>query len=411
MSLSSLLFVAPTLPAEAGNGLAMRAGVFLDALAHDFAITLLVAPVAGGPVEGIPAFIAERTRRTVVISLEDKLDPLWGLIARVLDHKARAKALIAYPRPALCRYATTPCLQAVADAVASERFDALHVMRSYLAPYLTRVLPQCCQAGPVTSLDLDDDEPSTHRRLAALHRHAERWDDEQIELAEAQKYEALEGAVFGYFPQRIITAMMHPHLNTLVVPNTVALPPLVQREKRSTRRLLFLGNLSYLPNVEGIRAFATTVLPELHRTLGSKVVLRIVGSSPVAAVTALATRPGIEIVANPPEVATHYAWADLAVVPLSAGGGTRIKLLEAFAHQVPVVATSIGAEGIAVVDKEHLLLADTPATLATACARLLTDRPYAEAMADRARQLVAMSYSHSVGREAVRAALRLAALH
>lgn len=229
MSLSSLLFVAPTLPAEAGNGLAMRAGVFLDALAHDFAITLLVAPVAGGPVEGIPAFIAERTRRTVVISLEDKLDPLWGLIARVLDHKARAKALIAYPRPALCRYATTPCLQAVADAVASERFDALHVMRSYLAPYLTRVLPQCCQAGPVTSLDLDDDEPSTHRRLAALHRRAERWDDEQIELAEAQKYEALEGAVFGYFPQRIITAMMHPHLNTLVVPNTVALPPLVQR--------------------------------------------------------------------------------------------------------------------------------------------------------------------------------------
>ena len=284
-------------------------------------------------------------------------------------------------------------------------------MRSYLVPYLTRVLPESYQAGPVTSLDLDDDEPSTHRRLAALHRHAGRWDDEQIELAEAQKYEALEGAVFGHFPQRIITAMTHPHLNALVVPNTVALPPLVQREKRSTRRLLFVGNLSYLPNIEGICTFAATVLPELRRTLGSKVVLRIVGSSPVAAVTALATRPGIEIVANPPEVATHYAWADLAVAPLSAGGGTRIKLLEALAHQVPVVATSIGAEGIAVVDKEHVLLADTPATLATACARLLTDRPYAGAMADRARQLVAMSYSHSVGHEAVRAALRLAALH
>jgi polysaccharide biosynthesis protein PslH len=404
MSRPSLLFAVPIVPAAGGNGLAMRAGVFLDALARDFDVTLLVLPVVGGADAGNTPFVARRARCTIVMPLADKLDPLWDLSSRVLDSAARTRALVAYPRPALCRFATSPCLRAVTDAIAGEQFDWLHVMRMYLAPYVWPLLTASARPIPVTSLDLDDEEPSTHRRLAELHHQAGRLDEEQIELAEARKYEALARDVLPRF-HKVIGAASVPGQRIAVVPNTVALPKLKRRATRSTRRLLFVGNLAYLPNAEGIRSFVTLVLPQLRGTLGNRVVMRIAGSAPPADVLTLANAPGVEIVPNPLDLAPHYAWADVAIAPLFAGGGTRIKLLEAFAHCVPVVSTTIGAEGIAVTHGEHLLLADTSAALFEACAALLTDRPRAAVMAKRAWHFVAKFYSHARGEAAVREAL------
>jgi glycosyltransferase involved in cell wall biosynthesis len=417
MPLPSLLFVAPTLPAAGGNGLAMRAGVFLDALAQDFAVTLVVVPVAGGDVDPASPFVAGRAQRALVVPLAGTLDPLWELSARVTDPAARARALAAYPRPALCRHATTPCVAAIAAAVGGERYAAIHVMRSYLVPYAAALLPPVGTAAPRASLDLDDDEPAAHRRLAALHRAAGRADDERIALAEARKFELLEAAAGGRYARIVActaahaaaVAAAHPATEAVVVPNTVELPAPPPRAARATRRLLFVGNLSYAPNVDGIVAFADGILPRLRRKLGADVVLRIAGSAPVPAVVALAARPGVELVANPPSLGEHYAWTDLAVVPLAAGGGTRIKLLEAFAHGVPVVATPIGAEGIAATHDEQLLLAEGAEAFAGACAALLRDPARAAAIAGRARDLVASAYSHAVGRAAVRAALRLPA--
>jgi polysaccharide biosynthesis protein PslH len=168
--LPSMLFVAPIMPAATGNGLAMRAGVFLDALAGDFAVSLLVIPVAGGWAGAPPHYVAERTTRAITLRLEKHLDPLWELVSRVRDPEERAHAQAAYPRPALCRYATTPCLAAALAAFAGESFAAVHVMRSYLVPYAAPFLSNGDGADfPRASLDLDDDETVTHRRLAALH--------------------------------------------------------------------------------------------------------------------------------------------------------------------------------------------------------------------------------------------------
>ena len=79
--------------------------------------------------------------------------------------------------------------------------------------------------------------------------------------------------------------------------------------------------------------------------------------------------------------------ADLVMVPLRVGSGTRIKILEAFAHGVPVVSTTIGAEGLDVVAGEHLAVADTADGLARHCADLLTDRARSGAMAAAASRL------------------------
>ena len=67
----------------------------------------------------------------------------------------------------------------------------------------------------------------------------------------------------------------------------------------------------------------------------------------------------------------YYAHADAAVAPIRAGGGTHIKVVEAFAHRVPVVATSIAAEGLDVAAERHLLVADSPLRFAQSCVRLI----------------------------------------
>jgi len=175
------------------------------------------------------------------------------------------------------------------------------------------------------------------------------------------------------------------------------LPPFPARRPVSHGRILFVGNLSYLPNVEGIRSFVHDVFPSLRAIFGGLTTIRIAGSAPAPEVCALASLPGVEVVVNPESLAPHYAWADLAVIPLSAGGGTRIKLIEAFAYGVPVVATRIGAEGVAVVDAVHLLLADSRTELVEACARVLSDAALAGRLSFHARRLVEANYSHDVG--------------
>ena len=79
------------------------------------------------------------------------------------------------------------------------------------------------------------------------------------------------------------------------------------------------------------------------------------------------------VVGQVPDIDTELARADVVLVPIRFGSGTRLKILEAFAHRIPVVSTSLGAEGLDAVDEHHLLIADTPNAIAAACARLLED--------------------------------------
>ena len=130
--------------------------------------------------------------------------------------------------------------------------------------------------------------------------------------------------------------------------------------------------------------------------------LRIAGSAPSPDVVALADLPGVELVANPADLTKHYAWADLAVIPLRAGGGTRIKMLEAFAHGVPVVATHVGAEGIAVDHGDHLLLADSSESFTNACAEVMSDAALATRLSANASQLVEQHYRHERGVQSIR---------
>jgi glycosyltransferase involved in cell wall biosynthesis len=102
---------------------------------------------------------------------------------------------------------------------------------------------------------------------------------------------------------------------------------------------------------------------------------------------------GIHVTGRVEDVRPYYVQGTASIVPLRAGGGTRLKVLEAMALGRPMVSTSVGCEGIDVVDGEHLLIADTADAFAEATIRLLRDADLRERIRGQARRLVEGKYS------------------
>lgn len=170
--------------------------------------------------------------------------------------------------------------------------------------------------------------------------------------------------------------------------------------------LLFTGNFGYEPNVDAARLLRQAIAPRL-RDAGVPVRLVLCGRGPPAELRA-ASDSALVVTGEVADVRPWFAAADLFVVPLRVGGGTRLKILEALAAACPVVSTPKGAEGLEVRDREHLLLAETEEEIAAAVLWCLRHPHAALSMARRGRALVEDLYSWRANRLRVREALLLA---
>ena len=155
----------------------------------------------------------------------------------------------------------------------------------------------------------------------------------------------------------------------------------------------FLGSMDWMPNIEGVHWFVREVLP-LVRSQLPDVRLKIIGRNPPASLQTLSSSdPAIEVTGTVAQVQPHVHECSVIAVPLLAGGGTRIKIYEAMAMGVPVVSTTIGAEGLPLRDGEDIQLADTPAAFAAKLLSLLTQPATAAAQAALARQRMETEFS------------------
>jgi glycosyltransferase involved in cell wall biosynthesis len=376
----ALLFLSPIMPALGGNGLAMRAGATLEALSADYTVHLLVIPVAGAA--GSPDEAVSRwCERVMVHPAGRHVDPLFRLIAGVRDPDEQLAALLAYPRPALCRFATSASVREAADLAAGPAYAAVHVLRLYLAPFAEPYLARPGPGRPDCRLDLDDDEPATRRRLAALLRADGDERAARAEESEAGRYQALGAAMLPRFDRVYVAsaadrdqvAARSPGTDVAVLPNVIRRPGPVAPPPDGPFTFVFVANFGYYPNDDAARYFCAGVLPQLRAAAPGPFRVHLVGASPSAAVRRLADEPEVTVTGLVPDVTPWYESAHAAVVPVRAGGGTRVKILEAFAHQRPVVSTPAGAEGLGVTAGRHLLLAETPEDFAAACLQLMTD--------------------------------------
>jgi len=173
----------------------------------------------------------------------------------------------------------------------------------------------------------------------------------------------------------------YPALETYAVPSGFdedTFRPSTPRPEREADRLVFLGSMSYAPNVDGVRWFAREILPALAERR-PEVKLTIVGRDPAPEVRALAGER-IEVTGAVDDVRPYLERASLFLVPLRIGGGTRLKIVESLALETPTVSTTIGAEGLGLANGEQLALADRPEEWIATCSELLEDRERARAL-------------------------------
>jgi glycosyltransferase involved in cell wall biosynthesis len=146
-------------------------------------------------------------------------------------------------------------------------------------------------------------------------------------------------------------------------------------------RIVYPGYLEWPTNEDAAVQLAAHVAPRIRRSVPGLTVHLIGSASP--RVQALGRLPGITVVGEVPDITSYLAAGDVLVAPIRVGSGTRIKILEAFAHRLPVVTTPVGAEGLDIVDGVHALVAEPVDALADACMRLLGDPELAAGLVAR----------------------------
>jgi glycosyltransferase involved in cell wall biosynthesis len=322
------------------------------------------------------------------------VDPQFQRAESIEDPERRLMSLALYPRPALFRFATAGTVARAARAYPGRRFDVVHVFRLYAAPLAEPYMDQSS-----CWLDLDDIESRVNGELAVLLEMAGQSAAASLARAESLKYEHAERAYLPRFSRVFVCSERDREFverkyrvsGVRVVPNAVRVPagPPARHDGGST--LLFVGVMGYLPNEDAMLYFCGDILPRI-RSQEPTVKLTIVGSSPSELIGALAGQ-GVTITGRVAEVGGYYTNAVAAIVPLRAGGGTRIKILEALAHGCPVVSTSKGAEGLAVTDGKQMLLADSPDEFAAACLRVLRDAALRERLRSAAWEFVRTHHS------------------
>jgi len=152
--------------------------------------------------------------------------------------------------------------------------------------------------------------------------------------------------------------------------------------------LVFTGSMDWLPNEDAIVWFTEEILPLVRREI-PQVSLTVVGRNPFPKLVELSKKDAtIKVTGRVPDVRPFMEKASVYIVPIRIGGGTRLKINEAMAMELPLVSTTIGAEGLPLINGEEILLRDTPEEFAEAVVKLLKNKNLAKKIGEQSAQTV-----------------------
>lgn len=381
-----LLFLALEAPLPADNGGRLRTFHLLQQAAQAHEITFVAF---GDPPSGVEddadANALERLCQAVYYLPRPQpgrpsLAERWRFLAG-----RRPLALRLYRSPAMAR-----CLR---ELLVENQYDLIHVDQIYLAQYA----PDLRRHAP-SVLNHNDVEATTQRRL--LWHDAKRfrpiwW----VRWLEHWQWQAFERRSLPWFDVHLAVSeqdaayfRQHSARQVGIVPNGVDTQAWQPRpEFDGPPSVLFVGSLDYRANADGALWFTQAIWPRVQAAYPTAR-LTIVGRQPPADVLRLDGQAGIAVAGTVADVRPYYQAAHVMIVPLRAGGGTRLKILEALALGVPVVATPQGVEGLELTPGRDLLVAKRPAEFAAAVNSLLGDRPRREQLAAAGRERVCQQY-------------------
>jgi glycosyltransferase involved in cell wall biosynthesis len=280
--------------------------------------------------------------------------------------------------------------RAVAQSIAGRQYELGVIEHSWCAPYLEVLAPHCAR----TVLNLHNIESLLHARCAAVESAGPALAHRVFGSASRR----LESAWLPRFSEVLVTsaadrreaARLAPAARLRVYPNSIPLRPVPVQTKEHV--IVFSGNLEYHPNISAVRFFARTVWPGL-RERWPRLVWRLVGKNPGAVRHLVEGDTRVEFTGPVEDALAELARAEVAVVPVVAGSGTRLKILEAWAAALPVVSTTLGAEGLPVCDGKNIRLADSPRAFAESVSWLLGCMEGRLALGQAGRSLVEKEFN------------------
>ena len=292
--------------------------------------------------------------------------------------------------PLTDRFGQAQSLQQVALATRDEHFDIAVIEHFWCARYLSVLRPRANRVA----LDLHNIESVLHDGCA----RTEPWPSSLGHRLFRRTAERMEKDLLAGFDLVLVASeadrervmRIAPKAQVGVYPNSIPLVPRPQVEEEDV--VAFSGNLEYPPNITAVKHFKKHVWPGLRES-ALQLRWRIIGKNDFAIRNLIKDDPRIESTGSVGDAVQELARAKVVVVPILAGSGTRIKILEAWAAERPVVSTSIGADGLPVRDGENIRIADDPEQMKTAVLELLEDKGLRIKLGKAGRKTYADNYS------------------
>jgi len=385
-SMTRILYIGSGIPWKGGAGYLVRQSLFLRALSHAADELHLAIFDADGAER--PAFAASlthlpmppRTRSSRLSSLfEDRFSP----------------------QPRMMRGYNLQASHAAVAALHPEQFDAVFAFRIDFA-YFAGVLNH-----PRLILDIDDPEHVRQYRRIRATTGGEGDHRTQRDLLKLRHFEhdAVAHAKLAFVCQA--NDSQGWPTEPLVVPNCVDVLPNPPR-RATSRRIIFVGNCTgsaNSPNVDAVQYFFAKIWPKILSHVPDAE-FRIVGATSDTVAQMAAKSERVQLAGFVSDLSAEYAEAAISVAPIRFGTGTRIKILEAFAHACPVVSSLPGAEGIAAVPGREIELAAGAGDLVSRCIDLLRDAELRERIGQGGHALARRLYDSAAQHPRIVALLR-----
>jgi glycosyltransferase involved in cell wall biosynthesis len=384
-----LLFLCQTLPYPPDGGVHIRSYNVLRLLAREFNVTALCFFRA---MEGVSR---DAIRESVeglrhLAQVEAFSIPQEHSTARLIaDH---ARSLLTRRAYTVQAYNSSEFRRRLGEWIGAQQFELVHMDSMDLAGYLPMLtgLPVVCVHHNVESALL-------RRRAAATRGLAGTYIALQARFTEAEERRWCPlirlNVTVSEEDCRILKGIA-PAARFIIVPNGVDTQTFQPRETPE-EGIVFVGGHSWQPNQDAMNYFCSEVLPRL-RARGCSVPVTWVGRANNAVKREYAERYRVHLTGYVDDIRAIVHRAACYVAPLRVGGGTRLKILDAWAMGKAVVSTSIGCEGLEARDGQNILIRDTAEGFAQAVQTVLTDSGLRQRLGSEARRTVESTYDWEV---------------
>jgi glycosyltransferase involved in cell wall biosynthesis len=390
-----ILFLSQCLPYPPHSGVTNRTFHILEELQRDFDVTLVAFSRRNHqPTPADRALASDALRQIVPLVLEPvAVDSEWSLFDKLRVH---ASSVLTGKPYIFFEYGNSRFGQEIKTAIQDAPPDLVHLDSMDLYRWLELIpsVPTTCTHHSVESdlLRLRAERLGT-RAASAYVMH------------QARLVEAVERELCGRFDMNVMTSdtdgdrlrLLASGARTSTVPNGVDVDFFrpEPREQVVRDRVVFLGPTYMFPNRDAVQFFLDAIWPAVREERPAAT-FRIIGKNSGDEKARFEANSGVTCLGYVPDIRPHFAEAECSVVPLRVGGGTRLKILDAWAMGKAIISTSIGCEGLATANDHNILIRDDPADFAKAIVEVLRDPELRNRLGNNGRKTAEEIYAWPV---------------